>query len=128
MGATVDTFTVTGCAVPLTICNVALDKPQVGAGVTAGVMVQLRLTVPLNIAIGVTTKPNFAGWPALTLWEVDDPEAEVIEKSGTGFDVVLSSTPYPLVATPHGKTMSGRPSPFISATMRVAGRMPLLGT
>jgi hypothetical protein len=95
IGAVVVIFTVTGWAVPLAICGVALDKPQVGAGVTAGVMVQRRATVPLNAAIGVMTSPNFAACPALTVWEVEDPEAEVIEKIWTGFAVVLSSTTKP---------------------------------
>lgn len=122
IGAVVVILTVTGCAVALAICSVALDKPQVGAGVTAGVMVQLSATVPLNAAIGVRTSPNFAACPALTVWEVDAPEAEVIEKFGTGLAVVLSSTPSPLKnVLPQGKTISGSPSPFISATRTARG-------
>jgi hypothetical protein len=45
-------------------------------------MAQLRLTVPLNLGVDVMTNSNFAVWPALTVWEVGDPEAALIAKSG----------------------------------------------
>ena len=48
-GAVVPTFTVTDCAVVPLICSDELDKLQVGPRVTAGVMVQLRFTVPLKL-------------------------------------------------------------------------------
>ena len=47
IGPIVDTVTVTDCGVPLT-CTEVLDKPQVGAGVTTGLTLQPRLTVPVK--------------------------------------------------------------------------------
>jgi hypothetical protein len=63
--AVVPTVTVTGCALlPLT-CTEELDKVQVGAGVTTGVMTQLKLTSPVNDPEGVMTKLKLAVCPAL---------------------------------------------------------------
>jgi hypothetical protein len=76
-GAVVPTVTVTGCA-PLPVSgSEELDKLQVGARVGAGVMPQLRLTVPVNDPTGVTTKLNFALCPALTVCETGAPEARL---------------------------------------------------
>jgi hypothetical protein len=70
MAAVVDTFTVTGTltgvAAPA-ICSEAVGRLQLGAGDTAGVMAQLRLTVPLKSAAGKTDKSNLAVCPALTV-------------------------------------------------------------
>jgi len=60
-----------------------VDKLQVGAGVTAGVMLQFRLTVPVNDPEGATSKLNFALCPGLMVWEVGEPEAGLNVKSGT---------------------------------------------
>jgi hypothetical protein len=70
MGAVVATFTVTGTPTGYgapAICSEALDRLQLGAGDTAGVMVQLRLTVPVKNAVGATARSNFAACPALTV-------------------------------------------------------------
>jgi hypothetical protein len=64
-GAVVPTVTVTGCAVLPLICTEELEKPHVGAGLTGGLRLQLRLTVPVNDPDGVTTKLNIALCPAL---------------------------------------------------------------
>lgn len=81
-GAVVPTVTFTSCAPLPLICTEELDRPQVGAGVTAGVMTQPKFTVPLKESVGAMTKLKFAVFPALTVWEVGDPEAGPIVKSG----------------------------------------------
>jgi len=92
-GAVVSTVAVTGWLPLPVICTEEFDKLQVGAGVTDGVMAQLRLTVPVNPPDGVTSKLNFALCPALMVCEVGDPEAGPIVKSGaactTSVTVVL---------------------------------------
>jgi len=80
--AVVPTVTVTGCAALPLICNEEPEKAHVGAGLTVGLRVQLRLTVPVNDPMGVTNKLNFALCPALMVWEVDDPEAAPTLKLG----------------------------------------------
>jgi len=222
--AVVPTVAVNGAGVPFATLT-ELGTVHVGAGVTTGVMLQLRLTVPLKVPAGVTCMSNFALCPALMVCDVDCPNAGPTAKSGaacttcesvvlwtmepdvpetfTGYvpagvvvdvvtvnadvpeallmvaglkpqlaplgkpeqesvtvplnpkvgatatvevaafpattvegdkglaesskpdEVVLNSTPTPGNPNwaPQGKTMSGRPSPFMSATMAV-GRLP----
>ncbi len=68
-GAVVPTVTLTVC-VPLPLsCTDELDRLQVGAGATAGVMVQPRFTVPLNDPVGARARVNVAVCPALMVWE-----------------------------------------------------------
>lgn len=55
---------------------------QVGAGVTTGVMLQLKLTVPENDPTAVNDRPKSAVCPALIVWDVGDPGEEVMVKSG----------------------------------------------
>ena len=81
-GAVVPTVTVIACAAPPLICTEALDRVQVGGGVTAGVIPHFRLTVPANDPDGARDKVNIALCPALTVFEVDDPGAGEIVKSG----------------------------------------------
>ena len=83
-GAVVPTVTVTGWAALPLICTEELERPQVGAGFTAGAMLQLSLTEPLNDSRGVTAKLNFALCPARMVSEVDVPEAAPMLKSGGG--------------------------------------------
>ena len=79
-GAVVPILNVTVCeAAPLS-CAEELDKMHVGAGVAAGVIAQLRLTVPENDSVGVSDKANVALCPALIVWEVAD--GPVSAKSG----------------------------------------------
>jgi hypothetical protein len=57
--AVVDTITAKGAAAPA----VTVTEPgrlQFGAGVTTGVMAQLRVTLPANDPVGVTAKLNVA--------------------------------------------------------------------
>ena len=78
------TETMTVC-VPLPVrLTVGLDKLQVGAGVAAGVIAQLRLTVPVNDPIDAKDSVKLAACPALIVWEVGDPDAGPIEKSLLG--------------------------------------------
>jgi hypothetical protein len=79
--ATVATVTVTGCDPLPAICTEELDRLQVGAGVTTGVMPQVRLTVPLNDPVGARTRLKLAVCPALTIWDVGEPEAAPTAKS-----------------------------------------------
>jgi hypothetical protein len=80
-GAVVDTVTVNAVAVP----PVRLTEPgklQVGAGLTVGLILQLRLTVPLNELDGVTARLNVAFCPAAMSAELDDPDAGAIVNPG----------------------------------------------
>jgi hypothetical protein len=90
-GAVVVTVTVTGVAAP----PVTLTEPgkvQLGAGVTAGAMLQVRFTVPLNDPAGVRDKLNVAVFPAGMVDELDDPDARLIVKSGTAVPVPDTAT------------------------------------
>ncbi len=60
---------------PLVICTEELDRVHVGAGDTMGVMLQSRLTIPLNEPDGATARLNIALCPAEIVWEVGDPVA-----------------------------------------------------
>jgi hypothetical protein len=92
---------------PIT-CTEELDREQVGAESTAGDTAQLNLTVPVNCPAAVTSKLKFAVCPAMIVFE-----AAADESSKSGW-VVLSITPKPPA---HGNIKSGRPSPFMSATI-----------
>ena len=81
-GAVVPTLTVTDCAAPL-ICTDELDKLQVGPSVAAGVTAQLRSTAPLNVPDPAKLRLKVAVSPALTVCDVDEPEAVVMLKSGS---------------------------------------------
>jgi len=79
-GAVVPTFNVTDSVPALLNCTDELDKLHVGAGVAAGVMAQLKFTVPVNELTEVKARLKFAVCPALIVCEVDDG---VIVKSGS---------------------------------------------
>jgi hypothetical protein len=81
-GAVVPTLTVTVCVPLPLICTEELDRAQVGGGVTAGVIAQLRSTVPVNDPVGPMARLKFAVCPALMLWEVGEPEEAPREKPG----------------------------------------------
>ena len=63
--AVVPTVTVTVWLVVPLICTDELDRLQVGAGVTTGVIAQLRFTVPLKDSIAPKTNLKLAVCPAL---------------------------------------------------------------
>jgi len=111
-GAVVPTVTVTGWAALPLICTEELERPQVGAGFTAGAMLQLSLTEPLNDSRGVTAKRNFALCPARMVSEVDVPEAVPTLKSG--------AAPMPM---PERAAVCGLPG-AVSLTARLAVRAP----
>jgi hypothetical protein len=81
-GAVVATMTVTGAALPALTCT-ELGKLHVGAGVTRGLILHVKSTVPLNDPAGVTAKSNVAVWPALIVCERDDPDAGPTPKPAT---------------------------------------------
>ena len=89
--AVVDIFAVAAAAVPSVTLT---DDGTVhnGAGVTAGVIAQLRLTVPLNDPAGVTARSKDAVCPAVIVAEFEEPEAGPIAKSGTAAPVPDKST------------------------------------
>jgi hypothetical protein len=62
---------------------------QIGAGVTAGITLQARVTVPLNDPTGVSAKPNFAVPPAEIVDELEPPDAVPKVKSGAAIPVPL---------------------------------------
>ena len=81
--AVVPTVNVTGCdPLPLRFMD-ELDRPQVGAGVAAGVIAQVRLAVPLNDPAGASIRLKVAVCPALTVCEIGEPDAGLKVKSGT---------------------------------------------
>jgi hypothetical protein len=84
-GAVVPTFSVTDCAVVPLICSDELDKLQVGPRVIAGVLAQLRLTVPLNVPDPAKLRLKLAVCPALTVCDVDEPEPGFRLKSGAAW-------------------------------------------
>lgn len=91
VAAVVATFTVTVCVPLALICTEELDRLQVGAGVTTGVMAQLRFTVPVNEAIGANARLKLAVFPAFMVWDVGEPGAGPIEKSRA----MVSTIPVP---------------------------------
>ena len=78
----VATFTVTVC-VPVPLICTEEGTLQVGAGVAAGVIAQLRLTVPVKDPVPAKARLKLAVSPALMVWEVGDPEDGEIVKSGS---------------------------------------------
>jgi hypothetical protein len=90
-GGVVATVTITGCQAPPLSCTDELDKLQVGAGVTVGVMAQLKLAVPVNECAAARTSGKLAFCPALTVCLVPEPEAAPIVKS----DDMVRITPVP---------------------------------
>jgi hypothetical protein len=77
--AVVATLTATVCVPLLLICTDEVDRLHVGAGVTIGVIAQLRLMVPVKDPTEVKSRLKFAVCPALMVCEVDDG---VMLKSG----------------------------------------------
>ena len=87
----VPTFTVTDCVPPLLTCTDEPDKVQVGGPVvTGGVIAQLKFTVPEKELLEASVSAKLAVCPALTVWEVGDPEAGPRVKSGDPVSVSVS--------------------------------------
>lgn len=86
-------------------------KLHVGAGLTTGLMLQLRFTVPVNDPDGINIKLNFALCPALTVCEAGCPGAGPMAKSGAA------------VATPDKETVCGLPA-ALSLIATVPVRVP----
>jgi hypothetical protein len=80
-GAVVPTVTATVC-VPLPVIGTEDGTLQVGAGVAVGVIAQVKFTGPVNPPAGASARLKLAVCPALTVWEVDEPEAAPSEKPG----------------------------------------------
>ena len=72
-GAVVSIVTVTDCVPMPLICTDDLDNVHVGAGVTLGVIAQLKFTVPVNDPVGASANVKLAVCPALMVSEVGDP-------------------------------------------------------
>ena len=116
--AVVENVTVTGvAALPARLTDPG--KLQSGAGVSVGVMPQVRFTVPVNDLAGVSAKLNVALCPAVMVDEFEAPEAIAKVKSGGTGTVELRSTN--MVDIPLSMIKSGLPSPFISATCTFVG-------
>ena len=89
--AVVDAFTITNCVPPPLICTEEPDKVQVGGPVvTAGVIAQLKLTVPENELLEASASAKLAVCPALMVWEVGDPEEGPSVKSGGTVSISVS--------------------------------------
>jgi hypothetical protein len=106
----VETFTATAAAVPWATLTEA-GTVQTGAGMTAGVIAQLRFTVPLNDPDGVTARLKDAICPVEMVAEFEDPEAGPIAKSGAA------------VAVPDRATVCGLPT-ALSVTLKLAVALP----
>jgi len=91
MGAVVATVAVTVCGVLPLICTEELDRVQLGGEVTAGVTAQVRFTVSVNDPAGAKDKVNFALCPALTVWDVGEPDETPMAKSGAACTVKVSA-------------------------------------
>ena len=59
---------------------------------TAGAIAQLRFTVPVNESIGAMATLKLAFCPAVMVWEVGEPEAGFILKSGRAIPVPTKLT------------------------------------
>jgi hypothetical protein len=88
LAAVVATDTVAEPLPPLESRKEEVDRLHVGAGLTPGVIVQLKFTVPRNEAPATSAKLKLADFPALTVCDVGEPEAGLIAKS-------LAATPIP---------------------------------
>jgi hypothetical protein len=110
-GAVVPSVTVTVCGAPPLTDTDVLDKVHVGGGLTTGLTLQVRLTVPVSEPDGATTKLNFALCPALMVWEVGEPEAAPTLKSGAA------------TATPDRATVCGLPA-ALSVIVMLPARLP----
>jgi hypothetical protein len=108
--AVVDILAVAAAAVPWVTLTEA-GTVQTGAGVTAGVIAQVRLTVPLNDPDGVIARLKEAVCPAAMVAEFEDPEAGPIAKSGAA------------VAVPDRATVCGLPT-ALSVTLKLAVALP----
>ena len=106
----VDTLTATGAAAPWVTLTEA-GKVHIGAGVTAGVIAQLRLTAPLNDPAGETVRLKDAACPEVTVAEFEDPAAGPMAKSGAA------------VAVPDKAMFCGLPT-ALSVTLRLAVALP----
>jgi hypothetical protein len=93
----VATVMVTAEAAPALTLTEELLKLQVGARFVVGEMLQVRLTVPVKEPAGVRARLNWALWPALTVCDGDEPDAEPRVK------------PAATVATPDRATVCGLP-------------------
>ena len=80
--AVVPTLMVTVWFVMEVICTEELDRLQVGAKVTAGVIAQFRFTAPLKELVAPNASLKLALCPALMVWEVGEPGAKAMVKSG----------------------------------------------
>jgi hypothetical protein len=87
IGAVVATVTVADWVPLAPIGSADCDKVQVGAGVTTGVIAQVRFTVAASDPIDVATTLKFALCPALTIAEAGVP---AIAKSGAAWTVSVS--------------------------------------
>jgi hypothetical protein len=81
--AVVATFTITDCISPVPIVTDEADKVQVGGGVTAGVIVQLKLTFPENKLLEARVSSKFAVCPAAIAWEIGPEPALSVKACAT---------------------------------------------
>ncbi|MGA8538715.1 MAG: hypothetical protein WB566_04410 [Terriglobales bacterium] len=75
MAAVVATLIVKDCICLPRIGTEELGRLQVGAGVTTGVMTQLRSTDPVNDLVGASSRVKLAVCPAVMAWDVGEPVA-----------------------------------------------------
>ena len=95
------------------ICTERLERPQLGAEDTTGVIVQLRFIVPVNDPVGAKARLKMAVCPALMICEVDEPDAGPTVKSGVA------------VPNPDNVMICGLPS-ALSARLTVPARLPVV--
>jgi hypothetical protein len=89
--AVLDIFTIAEAAVPgVTLTDAG--TVQIGSDVTAGAIVQLKLTVPANDPVGVTARSKDAVCPGVIVAEFEDPEASPMEKPAAAVPVPDNAT------------------------------------
>lgn len=125
--AVVPTFTITDCVPPLLICTEEPDKAHVGGPVaTAGVIAQLKFTVPENELLEASVSVKLAVCPALMVWEVGDPEAAPSVKSPEEAGVTVSVSVVVCVKLPDVPITVTVPTDGVAAALAVSVSVLLL--
>lgn len=110
---------VTDCAVPPLTCTEEFEKVQVGARVTAGVILHCRLTVPENAPDGARDKVNVALCPGLTLL-VAGPVPEIVKSDVEAIpDRTIACGPPGAVSLTDRFAMRGPPAVGVNFTFTV---------
>jgi hypothetical protein len=112
------TVTVTVCAVLPTWTD-ELDRPQVGGGATVGLMLQVRLALPLNPPTAANEMLNVASCPAEIVCEVGDPDAGATVKSAPVPETITTCEPVPALSATIRFALNAPPAVGANVTLIV---------